>query len=158
MSKLQFNLIKEMTANYRKNQLVSIEKSSTNPIKNDAHSIWLSIETIKSLITDIEKNVAINKPGNTSPIGLRFYYAAYPDKTKWGKPGYEDLTTVPTSYAKLHTLIAVPTIAVSGVTRDFNPSDPTTYQGFPTNYAGKTTIAENHGQLFPPENPNGETF
>lgn len=131
-STLSTGLVREMVTTYRDNQLKSIENDAVHPVKSDAYSIWFDLDTIKKFIYHIEKGVQKNgQPG--SKLGLRMYYAAYPDKAKWNSQGYEDLAgfignTLTEQYEKKHTLVMIPTIQLaSGNDADFNPFDKTTY-------------------------------
>lgn len=133
-STLPTGLVSDLTKNYRLNQLVEINKvmPTTDP---DAHSIWFDLDTIKKFIYHIEKNVKANSV-NDEKLGLRMYYAAYPDSTQFNKPGNEDLkdldaTTLTRKYGLKHTIVMIPTIfnnAVGDV--DFNPLDKNTYTGY----------------------------
>lgn len=166
---LKYKLISNMIQNYRNNQLQSIQNSGTNAVSNDAQAIWFDIETLKQFIADVENQTKINSTKPWENLGIRFYYAAYPEKSKWGTSGYEDLSDllndpITQLYEKKHTLIMIPTINIDGVDKDFNPMDKNTYNGFDktnntnANYeimsasnSNLTTTARNHGELSPPK-------
>ncbi len=172
---LKHSLVAEMVRNYRANQLVSIQTAAVNPVLNDAQSIWFHLDSIKKFIYHIEKGVETNKPGIKTDLGLRIYYAAYPEKSLWSTKGYEeianlanDLTTA--LYEKKHTLVMIPTLEIHGVNADFNPIDINTYTGFgsATNPFSNPSyvpmalsvdvMAKNHGRLQPPYPSIGNAF
>ena len=170
VSQLPINLITEMVNNYRNNQLASIESSTINSITKDAHSIWFELDTLKKFIYNIEQGVINNKRPN-SKLGIRMYYAAYPENLS-AYPVLKDLLNDPLKkqYGKLHTLVMLPTINISGGNYDFNPIDINSYIGLSkmknqtieksaANKNLQKTIALtafsavqalNHGQLIPP--------
>lgn len=131
-STLNTGLIRDMVEIYKANQLQSIQGSTTNPITNDAYSVWFDLDTIKKFIYHIEKGVQKNS-SRPERLGLRFYYGAYPKKMFWGKAnGYEDLEEflkdpVKVSYENKHTIVMMPTIDNGGKIIDFNPFDKNTY-------------------------------
>ncbi|GGC79895.1 hypothetical protein GCM10011508_04110 [Flavobacterium lutivivi] len=131
-STLNTGLIRDMVEIYKANQLQSIQGSTTNPITNDAYSVWFDLDTIKKFIYHIEKGVQKNST-RTEKLGLRFYYGAYPKKMFWGKAnGYEDLEEflqdpVKVAYENKHTIVMMPTIDNGGKIIDFNPFDKNTY-------------------------------
>ncbi len=172
-SMLRMSLIEEMVANYRQNQLLSIENASKNAVKEDSHSILFDLDTLKKFINDIEKGVKETQPTADSKLAIRMYYAAYPSKLKWNEPGYQSLSrllddNITSLYERKHTLIMIPVIKTDkGIFADFNPFDKSTYQGFPKRAAGMQFLrsadtteipALNHGQLIPPASIAGEEF
>lgn len=170
-STLKYQLVDNMIKNYRSNQLHSIENSIENPVTNDAQAIWFNIETLKKFIADVEAQTQKNSEKNDSKLGIRMYYAAYPEKNKWGTKGFEDLSIllndpITQLYEKKHTLIMIPTISVNGINKDFNPMDINTYNGFnnvaKSNYKimsvsdnDSNITAQNHGNLIPPGDDSG---
>jgi hypothetical protein len=172
---LKYQLVKNMIDNYRTNQLNSIQNSNINAVENDAQAIWFDIETLKKFIADVESQTQNNSNMTVNNLGIRFYYAAYPELNRWGTSGYEELSDllndpVTQLYEKKHTLIMIPTINVEGIDKDFNPMDKNTYEGFNStinnsNYqimsvsnSTLSTTAKNHGVLFPPDCINGIGF
>lgn len=184
MSELNVNLVHTMVNGYRDKQLRYIQ----NTMSKDAHSIWFDFETIKKLIYHTEINVKRNNKSISSKhLGLRIYYANYPEQSTWGNP-YTDLTDflndpVTQQYSHLHTLVAIPTIKrKNGINADFNPMDVQTYttglknleyysNPAPSNVIPAMTVtkssrassnpstgAQNHGSLIPPANDTGEGF
>ncbi len=130
---LQTGLVKDMVSVYMRNQLNAIQTGSSNQIPNDARCIMFDLDTIKKFIYHIEKGVKkYGQPGEK--LGLRFYYAAYPNKIYWGRAnGYPDLEEFlqdPTkaNYEFKHTLVAIPAILKGTDYFDFNPFDKDSYQ------------------------------
>lgn len=147
-STLKTGLVRDMVDIYRKNQLRSIATSAVNPVANDAYSIWFDLDTIKKFIYHIERGVKQNGAAN-SKLGLRLYYAAYPDKNTWNNENYEDLKgflgeTDTELYEKKHTLVMIPTINIGSpaANHDFNPFDKETY----VNGIQKPPVSENPEQ------------
>jgi hypothetical protein len=147
---LPLKLIQRLVDNYKNRQLYSIENSVNYPMAFDATAALFSLEQLKDFIATIEKEVAKHPDRPVSNIGIRFYYAAYPENLNGEDEHYEALETVNPEYAKLHTLIAVPSIEIEGLSYDFDPSDVNTYSGQKPSGTGIAIMAENHGVLFPP--------
>jgi hypothetical protein len=174
-SMLKHELVSEMVKNYRDNQLVSIQTASVNAVPNDAQCIWFPLDSIKKFIYHIEKGVSDQNLKIKADLGLRIYYAAYPDKKLWGDKGYEEIANLannPTTalYERKHTLVMIPTLQIHGINADFNPIDSKTYTGFdsPTNpfstpgyvpmAMAVDVMAKNHGGLCPPASSVGNAF
>lgn len=127
-STLKTGLIADMVSVYRNNQLSAINSK----VSDDAHSVWFHLDSIKKFIYHIEKLSAKNKT-NSDKLGLRFYYAAYPDTAKWSYDSHSDLKDFlkdpeKIKYEKKHTIVMIPTIENStGGNMDFNPADVKTY-------------------------------
>lgn len=172
LSILDVGLIHKMIAGYRNNQL----KEISNSIPNDAESIWFDLETLKSFIEQIEFNAKSNN-AKSSELGIRFYYASYPEKAEL--KNYKDLKDISENYCKLHTLVAVLTINRNGVDHDFDPINPLTYskslkeiedyKNPQTKITGMhaaddsktkntTMAARNHGSVIPPGSNDGVSF
>jgi hypothetical protein len=138
---LTTEMVKSMVTQYSGAQLNSIQTSPTNAVAVDARSIWFDLETLKEFLYQIEHNVNKNPTqGRDKKLGVRIYYAAYPDNTKM-----RDLAATQTdpnfsynpAYEKKHTLVMIPTI--QGADRenyDFNPLDVNSYIGFTNMKAG----------------------
>lgn len=184
-SQLSKGLINDMVSIYRNNQLKNINSTTITTTDGDAHSIWFDLDSIKKFIYHIEKGVEQNKTESVNKLGLRFYYAAYPDKKTWGTT-YKDLggflgDTIKEKYEKLHTLVILPTRETKpGEDHDFNPFDAATFaNGLPkyenempksamkipvtaltptSKTAGEKTGAKNHGTLIPPDGKIVEAF
>lgn len=127
-STLKTGLIGDMVSIYKNNQLGEINRSITD----DARAIWFDLDTIKKFIYHIEKGVEKNASTSNNKLGIRLYYASYPEKSKWGKDQYSDLAGFLTNpktqnYEFKHTLVLLPTINVGGNDLDFNPFEKTTY-------------------------------
>jgi hypothetical protein len=147
--KMSSDLIQELVDNYRDNQLTFINE---NLEINDAHSIWFDLETIKNFVAEIENQARLIDP--TCPdknLGIRFYYAAYPE---------DPTSPVPDDYAMRHTLVMVPTKKEddgSGemLNYDFNPFESDSETDTENALAligglGRNALAQNHGILVPP--------
>ncbi|MGC4041190.1 MAG: hypothetical protein QM710_10490 [Flavobacterium sp.] len=172
MGTLETKLIQNMVSNYRNNQLRAIN-SNVDSI-NDAHSISFDLVTLKKFIYHIEnESRKIRKTITDEQLGVRMYYAAYPDNSAWND--YNDLSNVDRNYEHLHTLILIPTIESNGKKIDFNPLDEATFENgitrqdvqlksanFRTSQANRDIIgitgATNHGSLIPPATSNVEGF
>lgn len=171
MSELEVGLVHEMVNNYEKQQLSAINKA----MKEDAQSVWFDLETIKEFIYHLEMNAKQNNVSSDA-LGLRFYYASYPD-TNW--ENYQDLNGLPTTYKKHHTIVAVSTIRRKDLDMDFDPTNPLTYNTNLTDIeeysdpaaklpvispsrssrsTSQRTGAQNHGSLIPPGNPSQTAF
>jgi hypothetical protein len=144
---LPMNTISDMVNNYRNNQLVSIENSTSFPWNFDAQSAWFSLEALKDFIATIEQEVSKHPEYPTSTLGIRLYYAAYPANEYAPEVGFE----FPKEYANLHTLVAIPTKEIAGNNQDFNPADGKTYDGTKPTGFGISIMAENHSALCPPK-------
>lgn len=133
ISTLKNGLIHDMVNLYRDNQLQSIQGSASRPVSEDAHTIWFNLDTIKKFIYHIEKNVRSNPDTQNSKLGLRIYYAAYPESNLWSSK-YENLTDllgdpITSQYGKKHTLVMLPTILTKdGKIKDINLLDKSTFK------------------------------
>ncbi|UOX32475.1 hypothetical protein LXD69_10470 [Flavobacterium sediminilitoris] len=192
MSDLSVDLIHTMVNKYRGKQLNCINALNDFKEESDAHSIWFDLETLKKFIYNIEKQsknkgLENNEEITSKELGIRVYYAAYPEIKDWGK--YDDLISfqalnpITNKYGHLHTLVMIPTRSRGGKTFDFNPLDYDTYanglydrSGYHYNYANTRTAAlliakmddgtdpdvfmsaQNHGQLFPPDIDYNQIF
>ncbi len=102
--------------NYRVPNLRNQPITSTSP--TDARSVWFSLDTLKKFIWNLEQDVCNNKCVNKNDLGLRFYYADYPDETTWAQMD-NPISTDPVEAAKtishknkyqyLHTVVITPT-------------------------------------------------
>lgn len=138
ISELRVDLIHTMTKKYRNKQLDFINRhvDFEGQNKNDAHSIWFDLVTLKKFIYHIEKTsrevgTGINKNIIDKDLGIRIYYSAYPEKESW-KSKFPDLIDFFNDadkqlYEHLHTLVMIPTLNIEGKMVDFNPKDKDTY-------------------------------
>ena len=135
---LAVDLIQDLVDNYRNNQLNCINQN----IKiDDAHSVWFDLPALKNFIAEIEAQAQIVNPAvQSNDLGIRFYYAAYPENP--AQP-------IPSNYAKRHTLVMIPTKKEEGLNYDFNPFQE---EGKALSVTGVIAIAlaGNHGDLVPP--------
>lgn len=122
-STLKIGLVGDMISSYKMNQLQSMGSLETRAVS-------FHIDTIQKFIQDIKKEVKkYSKNPKTEILGLRLYYAAYPNETEFGKIGYEELSSIPKNYGNRLTAVFLPTkINSSNEIIDFNPTDSTTYQ------------------------------
>jgi len=169
-SQLEVGLIREMTDIYQ-----------DNLNEGDVKAISFDFETLKTFLYHIEMEAAkINIP--SKDLGLRIYYASYPDKNTWRPDFNRDLSVflgnpITEQYELKHTLIIIPTKKELKGTNtqytDFDPFDANTQNGIPIYYTNPTldrynanrTItalplygAQNHGQMYPPYPESGMTF
>ncbi|MCF6132401.1 hypothetical protein [Flavobacterium wongokense] len=155
---MNIDLVQEMVTNYKTKQYLSIVTNTINPMTFDAQSVRFDLTALKAFIDTIEQEVALHPEYNLQDLGVRFYYSAYPNSNDWDKTENQDLAPVPSQYAKLHTLIGIPTAMINGVDSDFNPLDTKTYTGIKPTGVGCAIMAENHGDLNPPGSPSGLWF
>lgn len=132
---LPVDLIQNLVDNYRNNQLDCINQ---NMAIDDAHSIWFDLPTLKNFIAEIETQAQTIDPNVPSAdLGIRFYYAAYPQVPQ---------QPIPSNYAKRHTLVMIPTKKENGLNYDFNPFEEEKALAI----TGGLALAQNHGDLVPP--------
>ncbi|AFL82015.1 hypothetical protein Aeqsu_2560 [Aequorivita sublithincola DSM 14238] len=185
MSELAVALVHKMSNNYKSNQLSVINNDTSNRFtttagKGDTRAIWFDLETLKAFLYHLEietkkKDASISG----TDLGVRIYYASYPDTTSWGL--FPDLVGLSGSdYEDHHTLVMIPTIRnKNNVDVDFNPLEQRTfsdglgvildYENSEASNPQKTfalagikkssssnqntsqrTGAQNHGNLYPP--------
>jgi hypothetical protein len=156
-------VVQNMINNYRNNQLVSIENATKNAVPNDAKSTWIDLKGLKTFIANIE----CKAPKGSEDLGIRIYYAAYPDAGLFGKKGsgYESLADfnndeMTKNYGKKHTLILIPTTKINGVNQDFNPSGTNTKMQQKTSaiVTDSDVMAKNHFHLSPPHPLTGQDY
>ena len=140
---LPVDLIQNLVDNYRNNQLDSINQ---NMAMDDAHSIWFDLPTLKNFIAEIETQAQAIDPNVPSvDLGIRFYYAAYPQVPQ---------QPIPSNYAKRHTLVMIPTKKKESLNYDFNPFE----EGKALAVTGELALAQNHGTLVPPSTSIVESY
>jgi hypothetical protein len=148
----------------------------------DTKSVWFSLDRLKNFIWHIE-NQNCSKPCHDT-LGLRIYFAKYPDLSKLSDQNLLGLDEVPKEYSNQHTLFMVPTYkGKDGYDYDFYPDgkdcrtpidkSPLIEVGqgeiktmthalspiflFDLN-TGTTSGSQNHGGLVPPNDPTGTSF
>lgn len=163
------SFVQKLIDNYRSNQLAAI---NTKFGIEDAHSIRFDLSTLKKFISDIENEAKKVNPAITeNDLGVRFYYAAYPQVENWNTM---EGIPIGTNYAGKHTLVMVPTLKMGNaegeiLSYDFNPLDASTYnqnnendgeQGeiMAMNKSLSAILCQNHGNLIPPDNTVTELF
>lgn len=162
--------IKNMVDNYRNNQLAVINE---NLNMEDAYSVNFNLDAVKNFASSIEnESKKINSELTDKDLGIRFYYAAYPQSENMGSFSNEGIST---EYNMKHTVVMIPTIkrrSENGQTEDydFNPLDGDTYNR--TTHFGNNVqklmsssssspeevMALNHGGLIPPLDPIVQSF
>ena len=152
---MKLELVQSMTDNYKSKQLVSITTNPKIPMAFDAEAVWFDLKKLKEFIDTIETETAKHPEYGLSNFGIRFYYSAYPEDVNLAQT---DAGTVTEKYAKLHTLIMIPTAEINGVNSDFDPYNTDTYKGEKPKGIGTTIMAENHGELYPPMTNEGLWF
>lgn len=140
--------IQSLVDNYRNNQLAIINDNFGFP---DAHSVWFNLPILKKFISDIEEEAQKIDPAVTDEdLGIRFYYAAYPEEPREG---------VPEDYAKRHTLIMIPTKKQEDLNYDFNPYTEEHEKAMAITVGrASMALAQNHGCLTPPDTSIVETY
>lgn len=140
-------VIQSQVDNYRNNQLMAINECMGI---DDANAIWFDMVTLKKFIADIEKEAyEVDPEVRTEDLGIRFYYAAYPE---------EPQEPIPADYARRHTLIMVPTKKKDDLNYDFNPYEDSSHALAVTLEVSGRAVAQNHGALIPPGNSIVESY
>ncbi|KQT21873.1 hypothetical protein ASG31_00575 [Chryseobacterium sp. Leaf404] len=148
---LSVDFIKAAVKQYRTSQL---QCTADNLGMADAHSIWFDLPKLKKFIADIENLASSSDPSvREEDLGIRMYYAAYPDHF----PGAD----IKEEYLKKHTLIMVPTKKQEQsegrfVHRDYNPLENSSERRLAL--ATGNAMAQNHGSLAPPDSCVGELY
>jgi len=156
-STMSTDTIQELVNNYHENQLAFINE---NLGIDDAHSIWFDLDTVKKFIAEIEHQARLIDPSCPDvDLGIRFYYAAYPENPS---------EPVPQDYAKRHTLVMIPTKRENDgrgvmLNYDFNPFESDSEKDTETALAltaglGRSALAQNHGILVPPGSSVVESY
>lgn len=132
---LTTEMVKSMVTQYGDAQLHSIQTATVNAVHEDAKSIWFDLETLKAFLYQIEHNALTkNTKIKHENLGVRIYYAAYPDNVKMRAMATSQTDpnfTYNLAYEKHHTLVMIPTISYGeGENYDFNPLDVNTFNGF----------------------------
>ncbi|MCU7615506.1 hypothetical protein N0B16_13800 [Chryseobacterium sp. GMJ5] len=171
VSNMNSKTIHALIKNYRENQLNAI---SQNMGITDAHSVWFDLPTLKNFISRIESESSnINSEITEHDLGIRLYFAAYPQGQEWTDMKTQDPdfflnNPLTDDYAGKQTLIMIPTLKMADDKEnvydyDFNPLDETTFSQRQGGHSASTasaveTMALNHGSLIPPANPIVETY
>lgn len=155
--------------------------SGNNALVEDSRCVWFSLDIIKKFIYKVEDTLFRKGFNPNTRLGIRFYFATYPDSATMRANPYLD--GLPSSYANHHTLFMVPTFdSLTNGTRihyDFNafnglngnnlPFANKILQqkdvlGFWSNSSASLTVSDdiymqNHGEVGPPPSPvPGSTF
>lgn len=94
-----------MSQTYQKNHYAVFNRNLKTP---DARSAWFSLDSLKKFIWHIEKATCELKEGDVSGLGIRFYFAEYPDAETMKK--LRGLENADPELAGKHTLFLVPTL------------------------------------------------
>lgn len=89
-----------------------------NGVGPDANSIWFSMESLKNFIWKVEEAVCEKRCPNGINLGIRLYYARYPEQLT------NDLAGLNPDFAQRHTIFMVPTFQESPDSQihwDFDP-------------------------------------
>jgi hypothetical protein len=172
-------LAKIMATNYKEDSeksLIYINNKTNSD--SDARSVWFPLESIKNYIWDIENQNCSNTNCNKEGLGLRIYFAKYPDKSSrdWLALG---LSGIQNNYANRHTIFMIPTYHYGGndidfdpwsssckiptiITDNFNPADTNNQVRaryvFFADQSATGSDGKNHGNLIPPNDPTGTSF
>ena len=124
MNTLSTGVVHEIVNGYKHRQLSYINARDLS--MTDSKAIWFDLETIKKFIYHVEVNSqSLDNTISSADLGLRFYYASYPDVIDPLDPELGDLYNM--GYDKRHTLVAIPTKRIGAEEVDFNPLDIATY-------------------------------
>jgi len=111
-------------------------------IKAHLEKVRPDVLAFQQKIADIEKEAyEVDPEVRTEDLGIRFYYAAYPEDPQ---------EPIPADYAKRHTLIMVPTKKKDDLNYDFNPYEDSSHALAVTLEVSGRAVAQNHGALIPP--------
>lgn len=180
---IKLETAREMAALYKTNhyELYTAAKGVS-----DARSVWFSLDTLKKFIWAVENNLCRQDCGSGLNLGIRLYYAEYPADIKNGGAANRnpDYAPVKNTYAGMHTVFMVPTYYAGGYDWDFNPFSALTdckprrlteylsggaiqanvrdtaflKEKAMILFAGPDNVAQNHGNMIPPDNATGTAF
>lgn len=114
---LEDDLAVRMSEAYRDDQRKSKITGSNGEL--DARSIWFDLETIKLFIAKIEASVAGAKNCDSMKLGIRMYYAKYPEGEEFNRYS-EQLSQLGRGIAGKHTIFMTPTYWDNDENIDFN--------------------------------------
>ena len=189
-STLPKRLVQDMVTHYTENQLSHINNAMSFQKKTDAQSITFDLETLKRFIYHLENAAAKDSkyPTSSEKLGIRIYYASYPDQQDWGNTAYGNAlqgfvgNSTTEDYAHRHTLVMIPTIKNGNTVMDFDPFVSDSYvsglnaatdvnapifglminmppsSNQSTSSNNGGTNAQNHGGLHPPYDNLGAAF
>jgi hypothetical protein len=80
---------------------------SLTTMTEDSRCVWFSLDVIKKFIYKVEDTLYRKGFNKNTRLGLRMYFATYPDTT--GMQNNQYLDGLPLEYANHHTLFIVPT-------------------------------------------------
>ena len=177
---IPFSISETLFNQYSSTQYAKITAGPAGLV-DDSRSVWFSLDVLKKFIYKIEDTLYRKNCDPNTRLGMRFYFATYPDAARMLESDY--LKALPASYANHHTLFMVPTFdsSVSGnifhydfnAFKDINAAGKLTpailrrqkessdWSTTPTLILGVTseTYMQNHGEVGPPPSPvEGATF
>ena len=170
MENLNLNMLRQMAGKFTSTPVIAATNNrGTNQLritnaagatKEDSRAIWFSLDSLKKFIWEIESSVCKNECNTPTNLGIRLYYARYPDNLQ----NNAQLQNLSPGYANLHTVFMIPTYERGGINMDFNPHNykgncvydtiPKSDNQFLSTMAfmpiPNSTTAKNHGDLCPP--------
>jgi hypothetical protein len=113
------SVARDMAKMYATNQYT---RYTMNGGVQDSKSVWFSLDSIKKFIYNIEKAMCSCSGEMKNGLGVRIYFAAYPDaNTLNTAPVSSYYSTVNQTFAEMHTLFMVPTYNTNNTDFDFDP-------------------------------------
>lgn len=114
-----------------------IYNGTSNTGELDARNIWFDLKILKNFIALIESSACKANCDTSKKLGIRIYYAKYPDSSKFSS--FPDLTEVPKEYGNHHTVFMIPTFYDNALKMnvDFDPLQAAancTFKPFSDNY------------------------
>jgi hypothetical protein len=105
------------------------QRNINGGLEKEARSVWFSLAKLKAFIKDIETNSGTRCVNDTFSLGIRIYFANYPDSTTIRSKGYNSYFEnhkLPAEYQNHHTVVLVPTIynQADSFYYDFDPRKP----------------------------------
>lgn len=165
---LALTMVKNYTDNHLKviNDSLSLAQLRTSVdgtlSPSDSRSVWFSLEDLKAFIKQIEKGVDTVTSGATGDLGIRIYFAQYPEISSplWNSNDLSAELSSQIQYSGMETVILVPTYNdADGNDVDFdpyiadidgNPSSLDVIFNSPSGVLPNKIGVMNHGNLMPP--------
>lgn len=137
--------------------------------EQDSRYVWYDLKRLKQFIALIEGAMCRSGCSNNTSLGIRFYFAKYPERKDMGM--FPALYNVPYDYALHHTFFMVPTFwdPAKGINVDFDPAglgtscsleplDPVKGGVYLATGPSDGGGGQNHGGMRPPPPEDGEIF
>ena len=118
LQKLDARMLQNMANNYFEVVRNGVTLTNGNTLAEDSRSIWFDLDSVKHFIWQIENDVCNNKNKCAEKnavqipdmkLGLRIYYARYPDTAFARRMNFSQLYGLPETYQFHHTIFMVPT-------------------------------------------------